>query len=154
MSKVCAKCGSIIEDNAKFCDECGAPVIESSAETQFQKINMYSQEKNNSSHMSRKSNTDANNTHSGKQTTANAYSAVEKKTKTGKKAIGVISLIFGILSIITLGGWIIPEIVAIICGLCSKDESGKRTKAGNAGFVCGIIGIVLIVIVIVLALLI
>lgn len=127
MSKVCTKCGCVIEDNAKFCEECGASVEDSSA----QKIDMYSQKY---------------------ERTANSYNTVGKKRRSGKKGIGIIALIFGIFSIITLGMYVLPEIVAIICGVFSKDECGKRTKVGNAGFVCGIIGSILFVIMLVLVL--
>lgn len=61
------------------------------------------------------------------------------------KIYGIVSLVCGILTVITLGCWIFPEILAIIFGNKTKGADGKRTKLGKAGFICGIVGIVIIV---------
>lgn len=128
MAKICPKCGSIVEDNAKFCDECGELLSLTNESTSSQTINMY-----NTEYMQN--------------------SGTNIPISTEKKVLGIVSLICGMFSIVTIGCWFLPEIVAIVCGVLTKDVYGKRTKLGNAGFICGIIGTILLALVMVIALL-
>lgn len=67
-----------------------------------------------------------------------------------QNTMAIVSLISGILSVITLGCWFIPEIIAIVGGIISKKKG--KTKAATGGIVCGIIGSVLLVIVLIIGL--
>lgn len=81
------------------------------------------------------------------------YSPSENNnTEYGSIALGAISLICGILSIITIGSLIVPEIVSIVCGLFSVNRDAKSTKLGIGGFVCGIIGASMFVVSIIIVL--
>lgn len=142
MSKKCPKCGTFVEDNAKFCDECGVSlsnvlsqaVLNETPPREEPKINMY------------------NDYHMGDRAYAFVKGVAQNSTtsvvtqSSGSKVLGILSLICGILSIITFGCWFLPEIVAIICGVLSKDINGKKTKLGKAGFICGIVGCVMLII--------
>lgn len=66
-----------------------------------------------------------------------------------KNTLATVSLVAGILSIVTLGCWIIPEIVAIVCGISSKKNG--ETKAAKAGIICGIIGSILFLLIVIYA---
>lgn len=51
-----------------------------------------------------------------------------------KDTMGTVSLAAGILSIVTLGCWLLPEIIAIVCGIqANKNKSSKNAKAGIIG---------------------
>ena len=87
------------------------------------------------------------------QESATSYSSgsviqTSRKSNNGK-VIGIVSLVCGILSLLSCGAFYIPQIVAIVCGVLSKNENGKITKTGIAGIICGIISIVIIVLAII-----
>ena len=133
----CPNCGNEIENGALFCDECCAKVsaqtnTESDNEVKTSpQINLYDQLSAGAQ------NINAQNQGSMQQ---NIYGqAVPNKKAKGPRVLEVISLIFGIFSIITLGCFLLPQIVAIVCGVLCKDEQGKRTKLANVGFILGII---------------
>ena len=149
MPKKCSKCGCIVADNANFCDECGAPLEDVSsfsnnsygAVEELPKLNMYSP-----------GNNVPNLVHPVTVQEHGVSGTAEAAIVTsGSKVLGIVSLIFGILSIVTIGSWFFPEIIAIVCGALSKDSNGQKTKLGKAGFVCGIIGAVLVALIIIIA---
>ena len=150
MSKKCSKCGCVMEDSAKFCDECGTALEEISSTTEnsvdiekeTQGINMYSD--------GEYTQPDLNLINEYDQ--GLAEEEMKPTVSSGNKALGIISLICGILSILSLGSWIMAEIIAIVCGLLSKDSRGRKTKLGKAGFICGIIGVVFLVLIFIVAL--
>lgn len=146
MSKVCSKCGCVVEDNAKFCDECGTPLDHGEAAVSAHgtpPINMYA-------------NNMANGAGGFVNPTINMYepSVFGQQNAVivtaGNKALGIIALICGIISILTIGCWLFPELAAIICGILSKDSAGKQTKIGKAGLICGVIGCILLVLIIII----
>lgn len=85
------------------------------------------------------------------QDKANEYQSntvyyAKAKMSQKKNTMAIVSLIMGIVSIVTFGCWIIPEIVAIVCGIVSK-KNGK-SKAATAGIVCGIISSIIFILII------
>lgn len=73
-------------------------------------------------------------------------SSKDNQSNHNKNTMAIVSLIAGIVSIITLGCWVFPEIIAIVCGLSSQKR--EKTKAATGGIICGIIATVLFVIII------
>lgn len=119
MSRICPYCGTEIDDNAEFCSVCGAE--------QKSFIN--------------------NIPHNDQSYEEQFKSQVNvKKLPVASKTDGlsIVSLIFGIISILTFGIAIVPECIAIICTIVSR-KKGNRSKVGTAGLICGIIGIILLI---------
>lgn len=150
MSKICSKCGCAVEDNAKFCDECGAPLNNGEGVAMAQetpRINMYADSNmtNGGANLSSPAINMYGQSVSGQQNVATVTA--------GNKALGIIALICGIISIVTIGCWFFPELAAIVCGILSKDSRGKRTKLGKAGIICGVIGCILLALVIMIIML-
>lgn len=115
MSKVCPKCGTNLEENAVFCDECGERLAAPTA----QPVN------NAAGNMSKGS---------------------EKQS-----GMGIASLVLGIISILTLGVFIFPEIVGLVLGIIGiLDKTHKKTLA-IVGTVLSGIAIVIIVFSLILA---
>ena len=149
MSKVCSKCGCVVEDNAKFCDECGAPLNSGEPAVAVQEappINMYA------------NNNIANGGGFGSPMINMYEQSVSGQQNVaivtvGNRVLGIIALVCGIISIITIGCWFFPELVAIICGILSKNSAGKRTGLGKAGLICGVIGCILLVLIIMIVIL-
>lgn len=135
MSKICISCGCVLDDNAIFCDECG--VSQQTAQEDCRNIYSNQLEESDSpveSHV-QEENLSVNQMQD--------RDLVVNQTKTKNiwaTVLGVISLVAGIISIVTIGIYIIPEFLAIVCGLLSKRD-GRKTKLGKIGFVCGIISI-------------
>lgn len=65
------------------------------------------------------------------------------------KGLEVASLICGIISILTIGLLIIPEVLGIVFAMVSK-KSGEMQGTAKAGFICSIVSIVLLIAVVVL----
>lgn len=80
---------------------------------------------------------------------SNTVNYAQKEKSQEKNTMSIVSLIAGVLSVVTLGCWIIPEIVAIVCGVNSNKR--EKTKAATAGIICGIIGTVIFSLVIIYA---
>ena len=72
-------------------------------------------------------------------------SSVESTNQKGK-GFAVASLIMGIISILTVGAFIVPEIFGIVFAFVSKKNSEMRGTA-KAGLICSIISIVLLVLI-------
>ena len=146
MDRICPKCHSRVEGNAKFCDECGAS-LESANEAEekitTEKINLYKTDT---------SNTDVNFENKEVEQIKEKGETLEKKQEDikpskGRKVLGVFSFLFGIASILTVGAFIVPEFLAVILGSLSQGKNAKKTTFGKIGFVLGIIGFILLVIV-------
>ena len=135
MAKKCSNCGYIMENNARFCEECGQEFME---ETFFYKIPVNSQ-------------TDM---YEKKQLDASTFIGMEEslnQTTFKKRVLGITSLVFGILALLTLGGWLIPQVIALVLGNLSKDKNGRKTKAGKFGWILGIISMIILAIILIMA---
>ena len=64
----------------------------------------------------------------------------EKEKQNAGKPMAIASLIFGIISICSLGAFIIPEILGIVFAFISK-KGDKMKGTAKAGLICSIIGI-------------
>ena len=137
MDRICPKCHSRVEGNAKFCDECGAS-LESANEAEekitTEKINLYKTDT---------SNTDVNFENKEVEQIKEKGETLEKKQEDikpskGRKVLGVFSFLFGIAGIL-----------AVILGSLSQGKNAKKTTFGKIGFVLGIIGFILLVIVLI-----
>lgn len=117
MSKYCIACGAELEDNAVFCDECGAK-----QETQQPSNNMSVNEQM-------------------------ANTAVQSETKMRQSGFGIASFIFGIISIITLGSFYFPEIIGIAFGIAGLKDKSKKHGMAKVGLIMSIIGTVILILV-------
>lgn len=117
MSKKCIQCGAELENDAMFCDECGAA----------QKVEKV------------------------KKTSVPA----EKKSSDGLKTsgIGIISCICGVISICTLGLFVIPEILGIIFGIIALLTKNVKHVVDIVGLVLSIAALVVLFILIVIGVL-
>lgn len=122
MSKICIKCGAELEDDAIFCDECGEKqIIEQPKVEQIQE---------------------------NQQKKINISVDVNEKQK--HSGFGIASLILGILSIITLGGLFIPEILGIIFGIIGIRDKTKKHGLAIAGLVTSIIGLIILILLVII----
>lgn len=144
MGRICPNCGSTVEDNAKFCDECGTALPALSQETTQQevdvalKINMYQ----NTGTVQNQVNSVPNSAPTYQNTYVNMYSSNTnvQNGSSGTGALAVVALVAGILSIVTFGCFFIPQVVAIVCAILSKKNTGSMNGIAKAGFITGIIG--------------
>lgn len=74
----------------------------------------------------------------------------QKKMENEGKVMSILALIAGICSLLTLGCFVIPEVLGIVFALFGK-KAGKMRGAAKAGLICSIISIVLIVAIMILA---
>lgn len=77
--------------------------------------------------------------------------AAEKKIANEGKNWAVLSLVFGVLALITGGGLIVPEILGIVFAK-KGNKDGKMRKEAKAGFICSLISIAVAVLCIIIAL--
>lgn len=136
MSKKCIKCGAELEDIAVFCDECGTKQIVQLTGTENE---------NTSSKVKQKKSSASAQTLRPEE--ALIYSnSVEKKNS----ALGIASLILGIISIISCGALIIPELIGLIIGLIDLKNSNYKHPLAIAGITLSILSIVVLIIMMVL----
>lgn len=101
MSKVCTKCGTVLDENALFCEECGERVAVPAAQT-------------------------VNSTGTG-------GAPINADRHSG---LGIASFVLGIISILSMGMFFIPEIVGLALGIAAMmDKKHKKTF--------GVVGVVL-----------
>lgn len=154
MAKKCPNCGNVLEDDVKFCDECGTNVEQNPANHQNEmplsqestKINMYENLQTENIMDNEKAVNGSADIYADQSTFISTKAMMQKET-TDSKILGIVALAFGILSIITLGCLFLPEIVAVVCGMFSKDSNGRITQIGKAGLICGIIGCALVMLI-------
>ena len=72
--------------------------------------------------------------------------SVEKKNS----ALGIASLVLGIISIITFGALIIPELIGLIIGLIDLKNSNYKHSLAIAGITLSILSIVVLIIMMIL----
>lgn len=103
MGKICIKCGEELEDNALFCDNCGEKQLMQNVENQS-KVKLFSR------------------------------SDIELSDNELKQStFGIVSLVLGIISIVTFGILFIPEILGVlfgVLGICEKDKKKGFALAG------------------------
>lgn len=75
-----------------------------------------------------------------------------KVSKTKNSVWGIISFVFGIISIITLGAFVIPQIVGIICGIVALAQKGYKKGLAIAGLVMSVIVMIGVIVLVALAL--
>lgn len=73
---------------------------------------------------------------------ANAGYMYMQEPKEQVDAMGIVSMVLGIIGLISCGVFIIPSIAAIIFGAVDK-KRGQLTGMATAGLICGIIGLVI-----------
>lgn len=76
--------------------------------------------------------------------------AAEKKIANKGKSSATLSLIFGILALITGGGLIVPEILGIVFAK-KGSKDGKMRKEAKVGFICSLVSIAVAVLCVILA---
>ena len=117
MGKICVKCGAELEDAALFCDECG--------EKQFIQNEL-------------------------DQTRANNQFSINQEVHTNSKkqsGFGIASLVLGIVSVISLGILIIPQILGIIFGIIGVCDKSKKRSLALAGLILSGLAMLLIIII-------
>lgn len=129
MAKNCIKCGAQLDDDALFCDECGAE--QKSQESNLQNDNEINSEKkvtNQSNMVHRNMNNQGKNNNSSEMCNS---------------GMGIASLILGIISVVTLGLFIIPEILGLVFGILAISNKRNKHQIAIAGVVLSIIAFVL-----------
>ena len=84
---------------------------------------------------------------SGVSNIDNKTSNVNETPNQKGKGLAMASLIMGIISILTIGAFVIPEILGIIFALVSKKDS-EMSGLAKAGMICSIISIIVFVLII------
>ncbi|WP_455190866.1 hypothetical protein [Eubacterium ramulus] len=69
----------------------------------------------------------------------------EKRIKNEGNAMAIASLVLGIVSLCSMGMFVVPEILGIVFAFSSKKQ-GKMSGIAKAGLICSIIGTVIFVI--------
>ncbi len=63
------------------------------------------------------------------------------------RGLAIASLVMGVISVLTIGAFIIPEILGIVFALVSKKDS-EMSGLAKAGMICSIISIIIFVVII------
>ena len=74
----------------------------------------------------------------------------ERRIKNAGKSMAIASLVLGIVSICSMGMFVVPEILGIVFAFLSKKQ-GKMSGKAKAGLICSIIGIIIFVILLIWA---
>lgn len=121
MSKFCIKCGTELEDDAMFCDDCGTkqivpqqPVTNLVADNpdQASKVNLSNGEK--------------------------------------QSGFGIASLVIGIISLLTLGVFFVPEILGIVFGILGLSDKAKKHTCAIAGLTISILSFFFVILLLVI----
>lgn len=124
MSKYCMKCGAKLDDDAVFCDECGAKQMAING-------NVAKEQKNSHTKIPPKLQND------------NILVEIAKPQR--HSFIGIIGFIFGLIGLLTFGVLIVPEILGILFGYLGTRDASKKQGLAKAGMILSIISIVLLV---------
>lgn len=119
MSKVCIQCGVELEEGAAFCDECGAKQQQEQTIQEKQQVRQSSVSNGNGQN-------------------------VQGEMPLKNSGMGIASFVIGIISICTLGCFIIPEILGVIFGIVAVTEKNTKHSLAIAGLAMSIISIVLL----------
>ena len=70
--------------------------------------------------------------------TSSVNTSIEPKNQS---VMGIVSFVIGILSLLCIGGFIVPEIVGIVLGSKAKKEVESKTGLAKAGFILNIVSL-------------
>lgn len=132
MAKNCIKCGAKLDDDALFCDECGA-------EQKVEEINIKADQETKSEKNANQINMSHNNINNQVQNI--------NSSEMHNSGIGIASLILGIVSVVTLGIFIVPEILGLVFGILAISNKKYKHDIPIAGVVLSIIAFVLFAII-------
>lgn len=74
----------------------------------------------------------------------------QRKIENEGKTMGILSLIAGICSLMTLGCFVIPEVLGIVFALFGK-KNGKMWGTAKVGLICSVISIIIITVIMIIA---
>lgn len=126
MSKVCIKCGTMLEDGAVFCDECGTKQIEEVTENKKVKEKKPKEKK--------------------------VKEKVKDDSQPKNSGMSIASLVFGLIAICTFGVLYIPEILGIVFGIVGILDKDRKHNLAIAGLVLSILSIVIMIVLVAIAL--
>lgn len=124
MSKKCPNCGTELEDNALFCDECGKQLNQQPA-APLPTSQVIGTPNSNLQSM-----------------TAHPPTNCMKNS-----GLGIAAMICGIISVCTLGIFLLPEIVGLILGIIAMGDKGKKHNFAVVGIVTSAIAFVLVIVI-------
>lgn len=126
MSKKCPNCGTELEDNALFCDECGKQLNQQTTEQSVKPLS--------TSQGAESSNINLQ--------PITALSPTDSMKNSG---LGIAAMICGIISLCTLGAFFLPEIVGLILGIIAMGDKGKKHNFAVVGIVTSVIAFMLVI---------
>lgn len=146
MSKKCIQCGAELEDNALFCDECGAKQVTStstasSAEGQTLKVNGKIPSTNQIVQRV-EALVDRIPINSGVQPVNLSPDMIKNS------AGGITSFVLGIIAICSFGMFVIPAILSIIIGIIAIKDPNTKHGLPVAGLLMSVISFVILIILI------
>lgn len=155
MRKICIRCGAVLDDNALFCDDCGAK----------QDISQIEQE-------SKENVAEVDAAEIGKEVQSLPTASVEEvreeavleaneqpykipvtveEPELKQSKIGIVALVMGVIAIVSLGSFIVFDILGIIFGIVGMRKKDSKTGFAKAGLILSIIATVIIIIVMAVA---
>lgn len=148
MSKKCNQCGAELENNALFCDECGAQQVTpestaSSAERQTSKVNG-KVSSTNQIVQGVEALVDRIPVNSGTQPVNLPPNMVKNS------AMGIASFVLGIIAICSFGLSVIPAILSIIMGIIAIKDPNAKHGLPVAGLFMSVISLVILIVLIII----
>lgn len=129
MSKKCVSCGVELEDDAAFCDECGAPQtpLQPQAESKKNPSKEIPVKKEKSIEEER----------------------LEEKDNPEKRKLGmsIASLVMGIIAVCTFGLFFIPEILGLTFGIISLANKQKKSVMAIIGIILSVLSVILLILI-------
>ena len=139
MSKICISCGAALDDNALFCDDCGAK-----QDVQFTVVTGSSQQE-----MEQPVAAESNAEPLIKQDDLyDPAPVMEEEPLLKQSKTGIAALVMGILAIVTLGSFIIFDILGIVFGVIGLRKKDRKTGFAKAGLILSLAATVIIVVVV------
>ena len=144
--KTCPNCGAALNDNVKFCGNCGTmqaeeSIVQSAQQEQSNTEQSYAEQSNNAQNNEEQSNAAQGNP------VQNSSNGVQQQNS-GTSGFAITALVLGIVTWIL--GWFtfaIPGILGIVFGAIAMSQCKKTGKSGYgmavAGFVLSIIMVII-----------
>ena len=169
MSKTCIRCGATIDDNALFCDDCGAKQDiqtssmedintgeiegkaekEAAQETSVQVMSdIYEVSKRQEPSIS---NDNTEVPLQGMQTGGESQPITRGQEPLKQSKMGIAALVMGVIAIVSLGSLIVFDILGIIFGIVGMRNKDSKTGFAKAGLILSVIATVIIVVVMAIA---